>query len=75
MHHTIPLLPKFYVTAPQPCPYLEGQLERKLFTSIQGNNATKVNNILSKQGFRRSQMFCIGLPAQIVLPAFQQELM
>ena len=55
MHHTIPLLPKFYVTAPQPCPYLEGQLERKLFTSIQGNNATKVNNILSKQGFRRSQ--------------------
>ena len=55
MHHTIPLLPNFYVTAPQPCPYLQDQLERKLFTSIQGNNATKINNALSKQGFRRSQ--------------------
>jgi arginine-tRNA-protein transferase len=24
--------PEFYVTAPQPCPYLAGRLERKLFT-------------------------------------------
>ena len=55
MHHTFSLLPNFYVTAPQPCPYLQGQMERKLFTSIQGKNATKVNNTLSKQGFRRSQ--------------------
>ena len=26
--------PEFYVTAPQPCPYLEGQFERKLFTHL-----------------------------------------
>ena len=26
--------PEFYVTAPQPCPYLPGRLERKLFTHL-----------------------------------------
>ena len=26
--------PEFYVTAPQPCPYLAGRLERKLFTHL-----------------------------------------
>ncbi len=30
-------------------------MERKLFTSLQGENAEKLNNSLSKQGFRRSQ--------------------
>ena len=55
MRHTLPLAPQFYVTAPQPCPYLEGRLERKLFTSLQGDNAELLNDSLSKQGFRRSQ--------------------
>ncbi len=55
MRHTLPLTPQFYVTAPQPCPYLEGRLERKLFTALQGENATELNNSLSAQGFRRSQ--------------------
>ncbi len=55
MRHSLPLSPQFYVTAPQPCPYLEGRLERKLFTSLQGDNAELLNNALSKQGFRRSQ--------------------
>ncbi len=55
MRHTLPIAPQFYVTAPQPCPYLEGRLERKLFTALQGDYATKLNNTLSKQGFRRSQ--------------------
>ncbi|MGB1234607.1 MAG: arginyltransferase [Planktomarina sp.] len=55
MRHTLPLAPQFYVTAPQPCPYLEGRLERKLFTSLQGDNAELLNDTLSKQGFRRSQ--------------------
>ncbi len=30
-------------------------MERKLFTALQGDNAQKLNDTLSKQGFRRSQ--------------------
>ena len=30
-------------------------MERKLFTALQGEHATKLNDALSKQGFRRSQ--------------------
>ncbi len=55
MRHTLPVAPQFYVTAPQPCPYLEGRMERKLFTALQGENASDLNDKLSKQGFRRSQ--------------------
>lgn len=55
MRHTLPLAPQFYVTAPQPCPYLPGRTERKLFTALQGEHAQKLNDTLSKQGFRRSQ--------------------
>jgi arginine-tRNA-protein transferase len=55
MRHTLPIAPQFYVTAPQACPYLDGRRERKLFTALQGEQAEKLNNTLSKQGFRRSQ--------------------
>ncbi len=55
MRHTLPHAPQFYVTAPQPCPYLHGRAERKLFTALQGDNAAELNNALSRQGFRRSQ--------------------
>ena len=55
MRHSLPIAPQFYVTAPQPCPYLEGRMERKLFTALQGENAEQLNDLLSKQGFRRSQ--------------------
>ncbi len=55
MRHTLPIAPQFYVTAPQPCPYLEDRMERKLFTALQGEYAEKLNDTLSKQGFRRSQ--------------------
>ncbi|MEN9410264.1 MAG: hypothetical protein RL216_2238 [Pseudomonadota bacterium] len=55
MRHTLPIAPQFYVTAPQPCPYLDGRMERKLFTALQGEHAQKLNDTLSKQGFRRSQ--------------------
>ncbi|MEM9436745.1 MAG: arginyltransferase [Pseudomonadota bacterium] len=55
MRHSLPLAPQFYVTAPQPCPYLDGRMERKLFTALQGDTAETLNDSLSKQGFRRSQ--------------------
>ena len=55
MKHTLPLAPQFYVTAPQPCPYLDDRVERKLFTGLQDANGQELNDALSKQGFRRSQ--------------------
>ncbi len=55
MRHSLPTIPQFYVTAPQPCPYLPGRMERKLFTALQGDQAEAMNDTLSKQGFRRSQ--------------------
>lgn len=47
--------PKFYVTAPSPCPYLEGKVERKVFTELVGADAVALNEALGRVGFRRSQ--------------------
>ncbi|MEX0339980.1 MAG: arginyltransferase, partial [Arenibacterium sp.] len=55
MRHTLPIAPQFYVTAPQPCPYLDGRMERKLITALQGEVAEQLNNSLSHQWFRRAQ--------------------
>ena len=55
MRHSVPRSPQFYVTAPQECPYLKEQTERKLFTALNGPDSQILNNALSKQGFRRSQ--------------------
>lgn len=55
MRHNLTHAPQFYVTAPQPCPYLHGRAERKLFTALSGDDAVELNNTLSRQGFRRSQ--------------------
>ncbi len=55
MRHSLPQNPQFYVTAPQDCPYLDNKVERKLFTALYGSNSRRLNNSLSKQGFRRSQ--------------------
>ena len=55
MRHTLTHAPQFYVTAPQPCPYLHGRAERKLFTALHPGIAQELNNALSRQGFRRSQ--------------------
>ena len=80
MRHTLPTIPQFYVTAPQPCPYLAGRLERKLFTALQGDQAEAMNDTLSKQGFRRSQNVlyrpscadcCACLSARIRVADFQ----
>jgi arginyl-tRNA--protein-N-Asp/Glu arginylyltransferase len=55
MRHSLPHAPQFYVTTPQACPYLDGRMERKLFTALQGEQSVQLNDSLSKQGFRRSQ--------------------
>jgi arginine-tRNA-protein transferase len=47
--------PEFYVTAPQPCPYLAGRLERKLFTHLTHDKPPALVDNLLKGGFRRSQ--------------------
>jgi arginine-tRNA-protein transferase len=47
--------PQFYLTAPSPCPYIPGQVERKVFTHLVGDRAAGLNDLLSQGGFRRSQ--------------------
>lgn len=47
--------PRFFVTNPSPCPYLPGRMERKVFTELNGQDATELNDALSRIGFRRSQ--------------------
>ena len=47
--------PQFFLTAPSPCPYVDGQFERKVFTHLVGDKASEMNDLLTQGGFRRSQ--------------------
>jgi arginyl-tRNA--protein-N-Asp/Glu arginylyltransferase len=47
--------PQFYITTPQPCPYLPGRYEKKVFTHLLGDEPASLNNVLTQAGFRRSQ--------------------
>jgi arginine-tRNA-protein transferase len=47
--------PQFFITAPAKCPYLNGRIERKVFTHLIGSEARPLNSQLSQAGFRRSQ--------------------
>ncbi|MEO1749589.1 MAG: arginyltransferase, partial [Pseudomonadota bacterium] len=47
--------PQFFLTSPSPCPYLDGQFERKVFTHLVGEKAPEMNDLLTQGGFRRSQ--------------------
>ena len=71
--------PQFYLTAAQSCPYIEGEQERKVFTYLVGDDAPRLNNLLSNGGFRRSQTIayrpaCVGcracLSVRVVVPQF-----
>ena len=53
-HHSTDT-PQFFLTAPSPCPYLPGQMERKVFTHLVGGRASTLNEVLTQGGFRRSQ--------------------
>lgn len=48
--------PRFFATAPGPCPYLPGRVERKVFTELAGPEPGALNESLTHHGFRRSQM-------------------
>jgi arginine-tRNA-protein transferase len=39
---------------PAPCPYIPGQIERKLFTRLDGSGIAELNATLTRAGFRRS---------------------
>ena len=47
--------PDFYMTSPQPCPYLPGRRERKVFTHLSADKPLGVVDHLLRTGFRRSQ--------------------
>jgi arginyl-tRNA--protein-N-Asp/Glu arginylyltransferase len=44
----------FFTTAPMPCPYLPGRLERRLVTELDGSDPGGMHDALSQAGFRRS---------------------
>lgn len=55
MTYKAPQRPQFfYTTAPLPCPYLPGRMERKVVTEITGSDAERLHDRLSRAGFRRS---------------------
>lgn len=45
----------FYITKPQPCPYLPDRFERKIFTKLENGDSQKMAEYFGKIGFRRSQ--------------------
>ncbi|GHA36381.1 putative arginyl-tRNA--protein transferase [Devosia pacifica] len=46
---------QLFLTAAMPCPYLPDRQERKLFTHLHGKRAAGLHQLLSDNGFRRSQ--------------------
>lgn len=69
----------FFTTAPLPCPYLPGRLERKIVTELSGPDAEALHEALSRAGFRRSHSIaytpaCPGcnacIPVRIVIKDF-----
>ena len=55
MKHSLSQGPTFfYVTAPAPCPYINGNVERRLVAELKGRNEVTLHDTLSRVGFRRS---------------------
>ena len=53
--HFDPKSLQFYITLPAPCPYLPGEMERKIFTPLDPLDGPHLNDYLTHSGFRRSQ--------------------
>lgn len=47
----------FHVLPENPCPYLPGKKERKLFTDLAGPGSRRLYDLLSIAGFRRSHLY------------------
>lgn len=72
----------FFTTAPLPCPYIQGRLERKIVTELNGPDAEILHEALSRAGFRRSHSIaytpaCPGcnacIPVRIVAHGFKPD--
>jgi arginine-tRNA-protein transferase len=72
----------FYTTAPLPCPYVPGRIERKVVTEITGPESETLHDRLSRAGFRRSHNIayapvCPGcnacVPIRIPVATFQPD--
>lgn len=70
----------FFATAPLPCPYLPGRMERRVVTELVGRDAAALHDALSLAGFRRSHAIvyapaCVGcqacVPVRIIAPEFR----
>jgi arginyl-tRNA--protein-N-Asp/Glu arginylyltransferase len=73
---------RFYYSAPAPCPYVDGRIERRIFADLCGPNAAFSYELLSEAGFRRSLGFayrpaCPGcnacVPVRIPVAEFRDE--
>ncbi len=72
----------FYTTAPLPCPYVAGRVERKVVTEITGLEAEALHDRLSRAGFRRSHNIAYApvcpscqscIPIRIPVATFQPD--
>lgn len=52
-----PSAARFFYSAPAPCPYLPGRIERRIFADLSGPRAPQGYDLLSEAGFRRSLGF------------------
>lgn len=56
-HKPVPGTRFFFATAPIPCPYLPGRMERRLVAELGTSDAVAFHDTLSQAGFRRSHRF------------------
>jgi len=70
----------FFATTSLPCPYIDGQVERRLVTELVGRDAGRLHDQLSLAGFRRSHGIVYApacpacqecIPVRIVVPEFK----
>jgi arginine-tRNA-protein transferase len=57
-HQALPDTRFFFSTAPLPCPYIKGRVERRVVTELVGRDANALHDQLSMAGFRRSHGIC-----------------